>query len=215
MARDTEDRDVGDYAAWQTHPRAPHTSPPTQRVTRALDELIEVRGAPRRQRLDNCPEFISAALKQWAKARSIELSISNRANRSKMPTSNASTRPTVTEVLGCYVFTSLNEVRRMTEDWRNVTTTNDPIAHWADSHPSCTRWHNHPSLLLSDSEKRGRFKIGHTFATRRAGHFERVQRTAHRTSGSRQQEDGRKMGSRVSLPESRRLLGQQRVGCDG
>jgi uncharacterized protein (DUF1697 family) len=37
---------------------------------------------------------------------------------------------------------------------------NDPIARWAGSHPSLTRWHNHPKpLLLSDSEKRGRFSF--------------------------------------------------------
>ena len=39
--------------------------PPT-RVIRALDELVEVRGAPKRLRRDNGPEFISAALHQWA-----------------------------------------------------------------------------------------------------------------------------------------------------
>ena len=42
------------------------TSLPSPRVVRALDDLVELRGAPQRLRLDNGPEFISAALRQWA-----------------------------------------------------------------------------------------------------------------------------------------------------
>lgn len=94
------------------------TSLPSQRVIRALDELVEVRGAPQRLRLDNGPEFISAALKQWAKERGIEL-IHIQPGK---PTQNAYierfNKTYRTEVLDCYVFTDLNQVRRMTEDWR-------------------------------------------------------------------------------------------------
>ena len=94
------------------------TSLPSQRVIRALDELLEVRGAPRRLRLDNGPEFISAALKQWAKQRGVEL-VHIQPGK---PTQNAYierfNKTYRTEVLDCYVFTSLSEVRRMTEDWR-------------------------------------------------------------------------------------------------
>jgi putative transposase len=95
------------------------TSLPSQRVIRALDELVEVRGAPQRLRLDNGPEFISAALKQWAKDRGIEL-VHIQPGK---PTQNAYierfNKTYRTEVLDCYVFSSLNEVRRMTEDWRH------------------------------------------------------------------------------------------------
>jgi putative transposase len=94
------------------------TSLPSQRVIRALDELLEVRGAPRRLRLDNGPEFISAALKQWAKQRGVEL-VHIQPGK---PTQNAYierfNKTYRTEVLDCYVFTSLSEVRCMTEDWR-------------------------------------------------------------------------------------------------
>jgi putative transposase len=94
------------------------TSLPSQRVIRALDELVEVRGAPRRLCLDNGPEFISAALKQWAKQRGVEL-VHIQPGK---PTQNAYierfNKTYRTEVLDCYVFTSLSEVRRMTEDWR-------------------------------------------------------------------------------------------------
>lgn len=96
-----------------------HSSLPSLRVIRALDELVELRGAPRRLRLDNGPEFISAALKQWAQQQDIELA---RIQPGK-PTQNAYierfNRTFRTEMLDRYVFTTLGEVRRMTEDWRH------------------------------------------------------------------------------------------------
>lgn len=95
------------------------TSLPSARVIRALDELIELRGAPRRLRLDNGPEFISTALRDWAKRHQVEL-VHIQPGK---PTQNALierfNRTYRTEVLDRYVFTSLTEVRRMTEDWRH------------------------------------------------------------------------------------------------
>lgn len=94
------------------------TSLPSARVIRALDELVEVRGAPRRLRLDNGPEFISAALRDWAQKHRVEL-VHIQPGK---PTQNALierfNRTYRTEVLDRYVFTSLAEVRRMTDDWR-------------------------------------------------------------------------------------------------
>ena len=46
---------------------------PAVRIIRALDELVERRGAPCRLRLDNSPEFISAALKPWVQRHAVEL----------------------------------------------------------------------------------------------------------------------------------------------
>jgi putative transposase len=95
------------------------TSLPSQRVIRALDELVELRGAPRRLRLDYGPEFISAALRQWAQQHRVEL-VHIQPGK---PTQNAYierfNRTFRTEVLDRYVFTTLDEVRRMAEDWRH------------------------------------------------------------------------------------------------
>ncbi len=95
------------------------TSLPAARVIRALDELVELRGAPCRLRLDNGPEFISAALKDWAHRHAVEL-VHIQPGK---PTQNAYierfNRTFRTEILDRYVFTSLPEVRRMTEDWRH------------------------------------------------------------------------------------------------
>lgn len=49
------------------------TSRPSLWVIRTLDELVELRGAPQRLRLDNGPEFISAALRQWVQRHGIKL----------------------------------------------------------------------------------------------------------------------------------------------
>lgn len=95
------------------------TSLPSARVIRDLDELVELRGAPKRRRLDNGPELISRALKQWAKDHGVDL-IHIQPGK---PTQNAYierfNRTLRTEVLDRFVFTTLDEVRRMTEDWRN------------------------------------------------------------------------------------------------
>jgi len=93
------------------------TSLPAARVIRALNELVEVRGAPLSIRLDNGPEFIAHALAEWAKTKGIAL---NHIQPGK-PTQNAYierfNRTYRTEVLDCYVFESLQEVRDMTADW--------------------------------------------------------------------------------------------------
>lgn len=93
------------------------TSLPAARVIRALNELVEVRGAPLSIRLDNGPEFIAHTLAEWAKSKGIAL---NHIQPGK-PTQNAYVerfnRTYRTEVLDCYVFDSLQEVRDMTTDW--------------------------------------------------------------------------------------------------
>ena len=64
---------------------------PAERVVRALDQVIEWRGKPLAIRSDNGPEYISAKLAGWAEKRGIRLEYFNRATRSRMPTSSATT----------------------------------------------------------------------------------------------------------------------------
>jgi putative transposase len=95
------------------------TSLPSGRVIRALDELVELRGKPKRLRLDNGPELISHALAQWARDNLVELCFIQPGK----PTQNALierfNRTVRTEVLDRYIFNSMNEVRQMLEDWRH------------------------------------------------------------------------------------------------
>lgn len=93
------------------------SSLPAARVIRALNELVEVSGAPLSIRLDNGPEFIANTLAEWAQSKGIAL---NHIQPGK-PTQNAYmerfNKTYRTEVLDCYVFESLQEVRDMTADW--------------------------------------------------------------------------------------------------
>lgn len=90
---------------------------PAARVIRALNELVEMRGAPLSIRLGTEPEFIAHALALWAQSKGIAL---NHIQPGR-PTQNAYVerfnRIYRTEVLDCYVFDSLQEIRDMITDW--------------------------------------------------------------------------------------------------
>jgi putative transposase len=91
---------------------------PSARLIRALDALVELRGAPRRLHLDNGPEFIRAALRQWAQQHgvtSIHIQAGKLTQNAYIERFNLTFH---TEVLDQSVFTTLDQVRCMTEDWR-------------------------------------------------------------------------------------------------
>ncbi len=94
------------------------TSLPAARVIQVLQRCIELHGKPNIVRLDNGPEFISSRLAHWAGQQAITLQFIQPGK----PTQNAYierfNRSYRNKVLDCYVFESLEEVREITEDWR-------------------------------------------------------------------------------------------------
>jgi putative transposase len=94
------------------------TSLPALRVIRVLERLKESRGLPEMIRVDNGPEFISAKLDIWCKENKIILAFIQPGK----PTQNAFVERCNgnirRELLNAYVFKSLDEVRRMTEEFR-------------------------------------------------------------------------------------------------
>jgi putative transposase len=88
-------------------------------VIRALDELIETWGKPWRLRLDNGPELVSRALEHCAWHQAIELVFIQLGKPTQNAYMEGFNRTYRTEVLSCYVFNSLSEVRHMTEHWRH------------------------------------------------------------------------------------------------
>lgn len=94
------------------------TSLPAGRIVRALDELIEIRGKPVALRLDNGPELISDTLGQWAARQGIELRFIQPGRPMQNGLIERFNRTYREEVLNAYVFETLGEVRRMTEEWR-------------------------------------------------------------------------------------------------
>ena len=93
------------------------TNLPAARVVRALDQLIEIRGKPQVLRTDNGPEFIGAALGTWAKRHGVELRFIQPGRPMQNGYIERFNRTYREEVLNCYVFETLGEVRRMTSEW--------------------------------------------------------------------------------------------------
>ncbi len=71
-----------------------------------------------RLRLDNGPELISEALAKWANKNSVKLPFIQPGRPMQNGFIERFNRTYRQEVLNCYVFETLGEVRRMTEDWQ-------------------------------------------------------------------------------------------------
>lgn len=93
------------------------TSMPAARVIRALDELVEVRGAPLSIRLDNGLEFIANALAEWAQSKGFSLKHIQPGKPTQNTYIERFNKTYRIEVLDCYVFDLLHEVKQLTEDW--------------------------------------------------------------------------------------------------
>ena len=105
------------------------TSLPARRIVRALDELIEIRGKPAAIRLDNGPELISGELESWARRHRIDRRFIQPGRPMQNGLIERFNRTYREEVLDCYVFETLNEVRRMTAEW--ITRYNEQRPHEA------------------------------------------------------------------------------------
>ncbi len=96
------------------------TSLPSLRVIRVLTRLIAERGCPANIRCDNGPEFISHKLEEWCNHESRRISLQfiqpgRPMQNSYVERKNGSIRR---ELLNTYLFSSLDEVRILSEEWR-------------------------------------------------------------------------------------------------
>lgn len=102
------------------------TSLPAQRVVRVLNRIIEQRGKPANLRSDNGPEFISHYLQQWCEDNKIILQYiqpGKPTQNAYIERKNGSIRR---ELLNAYLFNSLADVRRLSEEWRMDYNTERP-----------------------------------------------------------------------------------------
>lgn len=93
------------------------TSLPAKRVIEALNQTGEFRGYPQSIRVDNGPEFISAALEFWCNQKGIMLDFirpGKPTENARMERLNGSMRR---ELLDCYIFHSLSEIREKAYAW--------------------------------------------------------------------------------------------------
>lgn len=102
------------------------TSLPSVRVVQVLEQLVAVHGAPGMLRCDNGPEFIAAALARWCADHGVVLHHIQPGKPNQNAFIERFNRTYRHEVLDAWVFTSLAEVRQVTEQWRELYNTARP-----------------------------------------------------------------------------------------
>jgi len=93
------------------------TSIPSERVTRVLDMVALWRGYPQRIRMDNGPELISRTLAVWAERRNVELDFIEPGKPAQNAFIERFNRTFREEVLDAFLFSTIQEVRDIVEEW--------------------------------------------------------------------------------------------------
>lgn len=89
----------------------------TTRLIRVLEQVISVRGAPQRLRVDRGPEFTSTRFITWCRASGIELTFIDPGKPMQNGIVERFNGTYRREILNAWVFSSLDEVRDTTECW--------------------------------------------------------------------------------------------------
>ena len=96
------------------------TSIPSGRVIRVLDQLVELRGKPAAIRVDNGPEFCAQSFVDWCHEHGVEI----RYIQPGKPNQNAFierfNKSYRDEVLDAHLFSTLDQVREISEKWKNL-----------------------------------------------------------------------------------------------
>lgn len=90
---------------------------PAERVIRVLDQLIEWRGKPQALRCDNGPEYVSAALTNWAEQRDIRIEYIQPGKPQQNAYIERYNRTVRYDWLGQYLFASIAEVQAFASRW--------------------------------------------------------------------------------------------------
>ena len=93
------------------------TSIPSERVIRVLEMIALWRGFPKQIRIDNGPEFISHAFIEWAERHHVELAYIQPGKPAQNAYIERFNRTLREEVLDAYLFSLIQEVREIAEEW--------------------------------------------------------------------------------------------------
>jgi putative transposase len=93
------------------------TSLPSVRVIRALNQLVEWRCKPDKIRVDNGPEFIAQVLKDWCENAKIELAYIQPGKPTQNSLIERFNRTFRHEVLDCYMFSTISELKTFAYAW--------------------------------------------------------------------------------------------------
>jgi putative transposase len=93
------------------------TSLPAERVIRVLEMLALWRGYPKQLRTDNGPELISQKLAAWAEKHKVKQAFIQPGKPAQNGFIERFNRTYREDVLDAYLFSSIQEVQAITEDW--------------------------------------------------------------------------------------------------
>ncbi len=93
------------------------TSLPAERVIRVFDTLAAWRGYPQQIRTDNGPEMLSGRVAGWAETHGVKLAFIQPGKPAQNAYIERFNRTYREEVLDLYLFETLDEVKRITEQW--------------------------------------------------------------------------------------------------
>jgi putative transposase len=99
---------------------------PSVRLVALLDQLIAVHGTPRSLRVDNGPELTSTALLEWCETHHVALHFIQPGKPQQNAFIERFNRTYRTEVLDAYVFTHLEDVRTISDDFLTTYNTERP-----------------------------------------------------------------------------------------
>ncbi|MCR4813143.1 MAG: IS3 family transposase [Bacteroidales bacterium] len=108
---------------------------PAARLIRTLEKVVWTTGKPSSIRCDNGPEFISGIFQEWCKANDINLLYTQPGHptqNSYIERFNGSYRRAV---LDAYIFRTLDDVRKIIEEWKNEYNENRPNDSLGDMSP--------------------------------------------------------------------------------
>ena len=93
------------------------TSIPAVRVTRFMEQLVDIHGKPAAVRCDNGPEFISHEFMAWCAKRDIKIVFIQPGKPDQNAFIERFNRSYREEVLDAHIFNTLEDVREITDDW--------------------------------------------------------------------------------------------------
>lgn len=96
------------------------TSIASGRVIRELDKLVELRGRPAAIRCDNGPEFCAQAFVDWCDEYGIEIRYIEPGKPNQNAFIERFNKSYRDEVLNAHLFSTLDQVRKVSEKWKNL-----------------------------------------------------------------------------------------------
>jgi putative transposase len=101
-------------------------SMPAERVIELLKQIIAIRGCPKKIRVDNGPEFISQAFKDWCASNGIQIQYIQPGKPMQNGYIERLNRLFREDVLDAYLFETLEDVRILADQWMDDYNKNHP-----------------------------------------------------------------------------------------